>query len=318
MKYCFLTIPALSSIFPFFSNPMKGDCDMKSIRKSTWVWLSLALIASLLGACAQPATPQVQIVERTVQVVETVIVPGTAQVIEKLITPTTETPQVGGTMVLTQYSEPPTLDQQLANGDLGMNMTRWLGSTLLTYDQSGKLIGYLADSWESTPDGLIWTFHLKKNVKFHNGEPLTAEDFVYSIERTKAPDFSGLAQSNWEPVDKAEAVDPYTLKITLKNPFYPFLDNVTQFSAQPVNKKAVESAGADYGRHPIGVGPYKLKEWVQSQKVVLERNEDFNWGPAFAHAGPAYIQYLQFNILPEPATIVAGLEAGEKIGRAHV
>jgi peptide/nickel transport system substrate-binding protein len=80
---------------------------------------------------------------------------------------------------------------------------------------------------------------------------------------------------------------------------------------QPLEKAYVEEMGDDYGRHPIGVGPFRFKEWVTGEKIVLERNPDFNWGPAYAHAGPAYIETVEFRIIPEYATQLAGLEAGE-------
>lgn len=271
---------------------------MKRSQNKWWYWLSLTLVASLLAACGSSPVPTVPAVEAVQNTPE--------------VTPMPETPQVGGKMVLTLYSDPPTLDQQRAMGTLGLDVTQRLGATLVTHDPSdGKIIGYLADSWEISPDGLEWTFKLKDGVKFHNGEPLTASDFVYSFERTQSPDFQGTAKQTFRPVAKVEALDPLTVKYTLQAPNYYFLDNMTTPIAQPLNQKAVEAAGDNYGRAPVGVGPYIFKEWATSEKIVLERNPDFNWGPAYAHQGPAYIQELEYRILPEPATIIAGLEAGE-------
>jgi len=288
---------------------------MKNSQKKWWNWLSLVVVACMLAACAAPASqaaPAVTVVEKEIKVIETKIVEGTPQVVERIVTATPVTPQVGGKMVLTLYTDPPSLDQQVVNGTLGADVAMRYGATLLTYDlESGALVGYLAESWSNSPDGLELTFKLKSGVKFHNGEPLTAQDFVYTFERSQDPNFANLAKDMFASVSKVEAVDDLTVKFVLSAPSYSFLDNLASTSTQPVNKKAVEAAGDGYGKSPVGVGPFIFKEWVTGEKIVLERNPDFNWGPAYAHQGPAYIQELEFRILPEPATIIAGLEAGE-------
>lgn len=270
---------------------------MKSNQNKWWYWLSLVLVASLLAACGSAPTQAVTVEETAKSAPADTAMP--------------ETPQVGGKMVLTLYTDPPTLDQQVAGGTLGADVTQRLGATLVTHDLEGKIVGYLAESWEISPDGLEYTFKLKDGVKFHNGELLTADDFVYSFERIQSPDFQGFVKQILRSVAKVEAIDPLTVKYTLNAPDSYLLNSLTVTFTQPVNRKAVEAAGENYGRSPVGVGPYVFKEWATSEKIVLERNPDFNWGPAYAHQGPAYIQELEFRILPEPATIIAGLEAGE-------
>lgn len=270
---------------------------MNRSQNKWWYWFSLALIVSLLAACVSSPTPEVTVEETTQNAPADTSMP--------------ETPQVGGKMVLVLYTDPPTLDQQVANGTLGMDVTQRLGATLTTHDPEGNTVGYLAESWEISPDGLEYTFNLKDGVKFHNGEPLTADDFVYSFERIQSPDFPGIIKQLYQFVASVEAVDPLTVKYILSQPDYYLLNTLTTPWSQPVNRMAVEAAGDNYGRAPVGVGPYIFKEWAASERIVLERNPDFNWGPAYAHQGPAYIQELEFRILPEPATIVAGLEAGE-------
>jgi peptide/nickel transport system substrate-binding protein len=78
-----------------------------------------------------------------------------------------------------------------------------------------------------------------------------------------------------------------------------------------VCKTAIEEWGADYGTHPVGVGPYVYEEWVTGTRVVLKRNPDYEWGPPYTHGGPAYIETIEFRFIAEDATKLAGLEAGE-------
>jgi peptide/nickel transport system substrate-binding protein len=80
---------------------------------------------------------------------------------------------------------------------------------------------------------------------------------------------------------------------------------------QPLSKAAVENAGESYARNPVGVGPYRLKEWQTGNKIVLERNPDYEWGPGYMHRGPYYIQEIEYRNIPEESTVLAGLEAGE-------
>jgi peptide/nickel transport system substrate-binding protein len=79
----------------------------------------------------------------------------------------------------------------------------------------------------------------------------------------------------------------------------------------PVSPAAVEQWGDEYGRHPVSVGPYKFKEWNTGEKIVMERNPDFDWGPDYAHEGAWYVENIEFRIILEYSTIIAGLEAGE-------
>lgn len=285
---------------------------MKGHPKFVGMLFSLVMIAALLASCAQPQVVE-KVVTQEVKVIETIIVEGTPQVVEKIvqITPTPEMPQVGGKLVIALTNEPPNLDLQvgIAAGE-ATKISQNLGATLLALDPTtGEFVGYLAESWEGSDDGLVWTFKLRDGVKFHNGEPLTAQDFVYTIQRVTNPDDTALfnrAARVWAQVDKAEAVDALTLKITLKVFTYPFLLNMTRPMSQPLNQKAVEA-----GEDPVGVGPFKFKEYIRGEKLVLERYEDFNWGPSFTHGGPAYIENLEYRFVPEAATVVAGLEAGE-------
>jgi peptide/nickel transport system substrate-binding protein len=110
----------------------------------------------------------------------------------------------------------------------------------------------------------------------------------------------------------AEAVDDRTVRIHMKRPNSGMLFGLTSAYMQPMPKGYIERVGdVEYGRHPIGLGPYRLKEWRTGDRLILERNPDFHWGPAYAHQGPPYIEFVEFRIIPEYSTRLAGLESGE-------
>ena len=296
------------------------------LTKKKWASLCMLLIvSSLLFSACGASTPEV--IEKVVtQVVkETVVVEGTPQIVEKEVTKIVEVekvvtatpepakgPMTGGTLVMALESEPTTLDPHFSS--FGGREFLYLGATLVAKDpfQDGAYVGYLAESWETSDDGLVWDFTLRKDVKFHDGNPLTAHDYAWTFQRALDPEInSPAAGSALSSVASAEAVDDYTLRLTLHQPYFPLLENLELGFAQPLSQEAVEKWGDEYGRHPVGVGPFMFKEWVTGEKVVLERNPDYNWAPAFQHQGPAYVESLVVRYLPEYATRLAGVEAGE-------
>ncbi len=217
-------------------------------------------------------------------------------------------PAVGGTLVYAINQEPVTLDAQIEPDDTIMN---FLGSTLVAFSPEGKYVPYLAQDWQTSVDGLTWTFHLKSGVKFHDGVPLTARDFVWTFKRALALDpQASFAGAFLGPIKSVDAPDEYTLRLVFKEPFYPLLYNLSTAWTQPLEQAAVERWGNDYGKHPVGVGPLKFKEWKAGEKIIFERNPDFTWGPYFTHPGPWYIGGLEFRVIPEYMTSIAGLEAG--------
>jgi peptide/nickel transport system substrate-binding protein len=296
-------------------------------RAHVWrnVLFALLIVATLsLFACSQAAPEEVEVtrlVKETVVQKETVVEKETVvqkeTVVKEMVVTTVPEeeagPAVGGTLVWALPAEPDTLDPQKTAAGVSDAVNVMIGASLVMLAPDGSYVPYLAESWEISDDGLVWEFKLKENILFHDGTPLTAEDFVWTFERAMNPDTaSPVSATLLQPVASLEAVDDYTLRITLAEPFFPFLNNLaSQGYLMPLSQAAVEQWGEDYGRHPVGVGPYRFKEWQTGNKIVLERNPDFDWAPEYAHQGPRYVENVEFRIIPEYATIVAGLEAGE-------
>jgi peptide/nickel transport system substrate-binding protein len=288
---------------------------MKGIR----LLLAGLILALMLAACG--ATPEPKIVEKEVtkvvpeKVVETVIVAGTPEIVEKIVTATPEPetgPVPGGTLVYSLQNEPDTLDAH-KSGILFIPC-QFFGASLIARDpETGEFVPYLAESWTQAADGLSYEFKLRQDVKFHDGTPLTAQDYAFTFNRAIAPETkSPTAGQTLLGLVSAEAVDDYTLRLNMQMPNAVLLDSLSNTCyLQPMPQAAVEKMGDDFGRSPIGAGPFKFKEWVTGEKIVLERNPDFNWGPAFTHGGAPYIETLEFRIIPEYATSIAALEAGD-------
>ncbi|MBI4320911.1 MAG: ABC transporter substrate-binding protein [Chloroflexi bacterium] len=228
--------------------------------------------------------------------------------------PKAAAPQVGGTLVWAVPAIAASLDPQSQGGVENAFPLNYLGSGLVTRDpQTGAVIPSLAESWKASEDGLTYEFKLKKNAKFHDGTPITAKDYVYTIQRHKDPALkSPTGTREWGAVASAEAPDDNTLILKLSKPDATFLFGkaLTPARAQVLPKVAVENLGDKFATQPVLSGPFRLKELRTGLKVVLERNPDFQWGPAY-HSESPYLQNLEFRQVKDYATILSGLEAGE-------
>jgi peptide/nickel transport system substrate-binding protein len=247
----------------------------------------------------------------------TVVVPGTPKVLTEIVTATPApepAPAIGGTLLVAQDAEPDTLDGHNTAQAPAAAVLSYIGASLVTLDPDGKIVPYLAERWEASDDSLTWDFILKQGITFHDGAPLTAHDYARTFQRALNPETStgGAIAILGSVVASVEALDDYTLRFKLNEPFFPFLVMLTDIAYfHPMSQAWVEEHGDQYGFHPMSVGPYKFKEWVTGDKIVLERNPDFAWGPSFVHQGPWRVDTIEIRIIPEHATIIAGLETGE-------
>ncbi|MBI4278187.1 MAG: ABC transporter substrate-binding protein [Armatimonadetes bacterium] len=161
----------------------------------------------------------------------------------------------------------------------------------------------LAEKWEVSPDGATYTFHLRKNVKFHNGDEVTADDVVFSFRRAFDPaNASGRKAENIRMVKSYTAVGRDRVQVTLEFPFAPFPAALGALFVQP--RKAVEAAGAQFEKRPVGSGPYRLVEWVVNNRVVLEANTDY-WLKA------PRIERVILRPIPDSSTAAAAVLAGD-------
>jgi peptide/nickel transport system substrate-binding protein len=158
----------------------------------------------------------------------------------------------------------------------------------------------LAERWEN-PNPNTWRFYIRRGVKFHNGDPLTAEDVKFTIDLALAN--KGSTQHSYlGPTESARVVDSHTVELVTKTPFPPLLSNISRLHIVP---RAYDKIGADAfaSKQPIGTGPYKFVEWQRGQRIVLEANPD-HW------RGAPSPKRLVFRFIPDPSTRAAELKAG--------
>ncbi len=205
----------------------------------------------------------------------------------------------GNTMVLTLFQNPKTLDIQKTNADyfIPIQIYDRLVETEVDKDGNPKIVPSLAEKWEISDDGKTYTFHLKKGVKFHNGEELKADDVLFTIEKMMDPKQAAVNSFQFEKIEGAldklngkadkvsgvKVIDDYTVEIKLSEPSGPFLASLTGAPASIFNRKAVEEGKDKFGFDPkytVGTGYMKVKDWTQDKEINLVRNDDYFKGPA--------------------------------------
>lgn len=198
-------------------------------------------------------------------------------------------------------TEPPVLDPQSTTAHTARQVYCNIYSNLLAKTEAGEYVGDLAESYEASADGLTYTFHLRKGAKFHNGEEVKASDVKFTMERGMS---SAYVAFFYDAFEKVEAPDDYTVVITLKYNASMFLEIMTMPQSGIVSEKAVTASGDQYGRTPVGSGPYKLQEWVPGDHITLAANEEY-------YGGAPALKSCQFRIITDKGTGAIALEKGE-------
>ena len=174
------------------------------------------------------------------------------------------------TLIVAQGADARTLDSQKAIDTPSVRVYQQLYNLLVKKDENMEIVPDLAESWEIV-DLKTTIFHLRKGVKFHNGEILTAEDVKFTLDRMQEqPTVSFLIGE----IEKVEVIDENTVKVITKKGFGPLLKHLSHPGAAILNKKAVLEAGDAYGQHPIGTGPYKFVDWQSGDRITLKAFED--------------------------------------------
>src|SRR3954464_15562443 len=184
------------------------------------------------------------------------------------------TVQAQTTLRIGLAEDPDILDPTTARTYVGRIVFASFCDKLFDIDEKLNIVPQLALSHETSADGKEMTIKLRPNVKFHDGEPLDAEAVKFSIERHLTMNGS-FRKPELATVDRAEVVDPLTIKIVLKVPFSPLIAQLTDRAGMMVSPKAAKAAGDRFGLHPVCAGPYKFVERVQQDRIVFEKFADY-------------------------------------------
>ena len=277
----------------------------------------VVIVAALLAGCATP-TPQTieKVVEKPVvvtQQVEKVITQQVEKVVEKSVVVTATPLPKGGTLTYGLLFSPSAIDPHVGSSwDSGAAIAN-VYDPLVGVDEGGNPAPGLAESWTVSDDGKSITFKLRQGVKFHDGTPFDAAAVKFSFDRIVDPATkSNFAISLLGPYGAAEVVDEYTVKVTLSEPYAPFLTNLSLPYLAMVSPAAVAKWGADYQMHQVGTGAFMMQEYVPNQHLILVKNPDYNWPPPTAqHQGPAYLDQVIFKFIPDSSARVKALQAGD-------
>lgn len=226
----------------------------------------------------------------------------------------------GGSIVVTYKDDVATLDPAIGYDWQNWSMIKSIFDGLMDYEPgTTNLRPGLAESHTVSDDGMTFTFKLRPGVKFHNGREMNAQDVKYSLDRVTNPTtqspgagffgsikgYDAIASGDAADLEGVKVIDDSTVEITLSRPDATFLHVMALNFASIVAKEAVDEAGDDFGKHPVGTGAYKLGEWTLGQRLVFEKNQDY-W-----RAGVPYLDSVVFEVGQEPVVALLRLQNGE-------
>ena len=215
--------------------------------------------------------------------------------------PATALAGAGGAITIGIPLEPPNLDPSATSAEATHDVLYanvFEGLTRIAED--GRVVPGLARDWSVSEDGLSYRFHLRAGVRFHDGSPLTAADARFSLDRARAADSRNPLRDLLRPVRAVRAEDELTLAIDLERPVAEILTYLGWGNLVVLSPASAAQAAT----HPVGTGPFRVREWRKGDAIVLERNPDY-WGP------PALLERVTFRIVPDASTALAALLAGD-------
>jgi peptide/nickel transport system substrate-binding protein/oligopeptide transport system substrate-binding protein len=230
---------------------------------------------------------------------------------------TVSVPRYGGTYHKALRQEPLTLDPAFLTDIYATSVVQQIFDGLVQFDANLNVVPCIAKSWEASRDGLVWTFHIRQGVKFHHGREVHADDFVYTFTRILDPHTASPRAWLFERVQGAQkfrageaknvaglqALDAYTLQITLSQPYAPFINLLGMAQAQVLPREEVQRLGAEFGHRPVGTGPFRFVNWVAGEEITLEVNETY-------YDGRPFLDRLYYRIMTNQQDILAEFEKG--------
>lgn len=215
-----------------------------------------------------------------------------------------------GTLVVARPLDASSLDPARPSDNESSEVIAQIYETLVRYRPgTTEIEPDLAVGWSVDPSGRTWTFQLRPGVSFHDGTPFDADAVVFSFARQRDPQhpFHRGKFAYWENafknIEKVEAVDRLTVRITIADRFAPFLAAMATFPVSIVSPTAVRTWGDDFGDHPVGTGPFRFERWTRGERIVITRNPRY-WGE------PPAIDRVVFEVIPDARQRLIDLESG--------
>jgi peptide/nickel transport system substrate-binding protein len=223
-----------------------------------------------------------------------------------------QTPKRGGTLRVSYGNEIQHLDFHTAGGYEMMWVAMNVGCGLVNITPDGKFVPDAAESWQMSPDGLSYTFKLRKNAIFHDGTPVDAAAVKFSIERLMDPATKSGMRAFYNPVHSVEVLDPQTVQVRLKHPYAFFMHMLAGYRTglvlyNPVATQKYTLQDRQQGKPEAvsGCGPFRLVEWVKGSHLVMDRFDKYFM------PGLPYLDRVVIRVIKDPVTELAAFKAGE-------
>lgn len=210
-------------------------------------------------------------------------------------------PAYGDAIVIGSIGDARTLVPILAADSASSDICGMVFNGLVKYDKNINIVGDLAEGWEILDNGLTILFHLKKNIKWHDGISFTAKDVEFTYTKLIDPNVKTPYCGDFERIKALEILDNYTVKVTYKEPFSPALSSWGMWIMPEHVLKDEDLNKTSFARHPVGTGPYKFKTWKTNELIELVANDEYFEGR------PCIDRYI-YRIIPDDAIIFLELQ----------
>jgi peptide/nickel transport system substrate-binding protein len=210
-------------------------------------------------------------------------------------------PGYGDTIITGSIGEPSNLIPVLSSDSASHDVAGYIYNGLVKYDKNLNTIGDLAESWDISKDNLSITFHLKKNIAWHDGKPFTARDVMYTYKVIIDPKTPTAYSGDFKLVKEAKIIDDYTFKVTYGKPFAPALMSWGTSMLPAHLLEGRDITASPLKRKPVGTGRYIFKEWIAGDRVLLSANNNY-------FEGRPYIDRYIMRIIPDSATMFLELK----------
>ncbi|MFC1715723.1 ABC transporter substrate-binding protein [Candidatus Poribacteria bacterium] len=211
----------------------------------------------------------------------------------------------GGAIAIGHSSKPAIINPILTSETISVSLMNLIFSNLVKFDATNMPIPDVAESWEVSDDGQVWTFFLRKDVKFHDGHPLTAHDVEFTYRSIMDPKNMSPLAERYELVDEIGAEGDYVFRVELKYPFAPFIHWMGRAIAP---KHLLENSGlhnTPFNRNPVGSGPFKLTDWTEDDDIILDANKEY-----FLEGRPV-LDRLIFKAYPDRKSALKAISSGK-------
>jgi peptide/nickel transport system substrate-binding protein len=210
----------------------------------------------------------------------------------------------GGSMIIGHSSKPDVINPILTSETISINLMNLIFSDLIKFDESGTPVPDVAKNWEVSQDGLMWTFYLRDDVRFHDDYPLTSHDVEFTYNAIMDPENMSPIADRYSMIDRIETDGDYIFRVFLKYPFAPLIYRLCRAIAPKHLLENSDLHETQFNHKPIGSGPFKLIDWAEDDTIILEANEKY------FHKDRPVLDSLTFKAYPDRESAIKAIAKG--------